>query len=114
MGRAAFQYIVVYRGDQPCWLATNTSYCPEPLLIASNDNPPARFVCDREKEKRAKYTSIYTRRRALRAIRRTQKFIESASGSMVADSEFVKKVTSNGGDWRVVPFICPKTQPESK
>lgn len=103
MGQRKFSHFVVKRGDVPCVLLVNPAFAPKGVLaVATEGQAATRFICDRSE----KYPTIYGRRRALYAINRTQRFIESTSGSLIDQHEFVKTVMAGEGPWAIEPVLC--------
>lgn len=112
MGRAKFSHFVVTRGGKACTLLKHAAYAPDGVLApAGEGEAPTQFTCVRELEHR--YSTIYARRRALYAMTRTAHFIDIATGSTIDQQEFVKRIISATGEWKIEPIKCP-TPPKSK
>lgn len=111
MGQTRFSHFIVTRGGVECVLIQHAAYAPKGVLTpVTEGQAPTRFSCDRAAEK---YPTIYARRRALRAVNATAKFIDLAKGSTIDGHEFVKRVVASTGEWKINPVKCPPA-PKSK
>jgi hypothetical protein len=104
MGKLRFSHFTVTRGGLPCVLIQHVAYSTEGVLVPVNSEEPTRFTCNPVIEN---YATIYTRRRVLRAINRTEKFCDAARGSTIDEHPFVKRALAAAGKWEVIPVKCP-------
>lgn len=112
MGRAAFSHFIVTRGDVPCVLLEHPHWATKGVLVAARGSEPTKFLCNRTTL--ANYATIYARRQATRAIKRTLEFIAATEHTLADAHEFVALVRAGPSTWKIVPVKCPTKQNTSK
>lgn len=113
MGRAPFSHFVVTQGGKPCVLVKHPPLAPEGVLLVANGHQPTRFLCEREALNNPKFATVYARRRAVRAIHRTEEFITVSKHSLANTHPFVKAVCDVRGEWDIEPVKILKAKVET-
>lgn len=105
---ARISHFIVTRGDTPCVLLLSPTIAPKGILLpVVEGETPTLFLCNRENDR---VPSFYGRRRALRAIDRTEEFAAKSIGSLIEELPVVQRLLQAPGGWGVITVKFP---PES-